>query len=56
MVEQWFWCLDHRAVEGPGGCRAADRLGPYPTREEAARALDTVARRNASWEAEDDRG
>ena len=34
--EQWFYCLKHRAVEPWEGCRAADRLGPYPDRETAA--------------------
>ena len=28
--EQWFYCLKHHTVEGADGCRAADRLGPYP--------------------------
>ena len=28
----------------------ADRLGPYDTREEASRALEKVAERNAAWD------
>jgi len=32
-------------VEGPDGCRAADRLGPYPDRETAAHALDLARER-----------
>jgi hypothetical protein len=28
-----------------------DRLGPYATREEAERALETVERRNEEWDA-----
>ncbi|OLS99802.1 hypothetical protein BJF90_37845 [Pseudonocardia sp. CNS-004] len=43
--EQWFYCLKHRAVEPPEGCRAADRLGPYPDRETAARALEIAKER-----------
>jgi hypothetical protein len=31
-----------------------DLLGPFGTREEAARALDIVRERNAAWDAEDD--
>ena len=46
----WFFCLDHKAVEPEDGCRAAVRLGPYPTREEAARALETVEQRNDEWD------
>ena len=30
-----------------------DRLGPYPTRQEAERALETVRRRNEEWDAQD---
>ena len=41
--EQWFYCLDHRTVEPFDGCRAAVRIGPFATREEAAKALETVA-------------
>jgi hypothetical protein len=46
----WFYCLDHKAVEPKEGCRAEVRLGPYPTREEAARALEKVDERNEEWD------
>ena len=46
----WFYCLDHTTVEGEDGCRADVRLGPYPTREEAERALETVEKRNEEWD------
>ena len=44
MAEQdeYFWCLKHHAVEGADECKAADHLGPYPTPQAAAEALDTV--------------
>ena len=48
--EEWYFCLDHKTVEPLDGCRAAVRLGPYPTREEAERALETVERRNEAWD------
>ena len=54
-MDKWWWCLEHKAVEGQNGCAPADRLGPYDTREEAARALEKVAERNAEWDAEDAR-
>ena len=47
-TEYWY-CLKHHTVEGVDGCRNADRLGPYPTREEAARALEKVEERNEEW-------
>jgi hypothetical protein len=43
--ERWYYCLKHGTVEGPEGCRAADRLGPYPDRETAAHALDIARER-----------
>ncbi|CAN5828566.1 MAG: SPOR domain-containing protein [Acidimicrobiia bacterium] len=48
--QQWFYCLDHQTVEPVDGCRSEVRLGPYPTREEAANALETVEKRNQAWE------
>lgn len=50
----WFYCLRHHTVEGPVGCKAKDRLGPYPTREAAEHALDKVKERNATWEHSED--
>ena len=37
-------------VEPKLGCRNTTRLGPFATREEAARALDTVDERNEAWD------
>jgi len=37
-------------VEPVDGCRAAVRIGPFPTREEAAKALEIVERRNREWD------
>ena len=50
---KWYYCLDHKAVEDIKGCRSSNRLGPYPTREEAENALQKVAERNAKWDEED---
>ncbi|GAA1394504.1 hypothetical protein [Luteococcus peritonei] len=48
--EQWYWSLkQHRVVRGDEE-KAAHRLGPYATREEAARAVDEVAQRNEAWD------
>lgn len=49
----WF-CLKHHAVEGEEGCRAKDRLGPYDTEAEAARALETAAERTEAWDNDPD--
>ena len=50
MDEEYWFCLTHHAVEGRGGCRNQDRLGPYPTAAEAARALEKVEERNEEWD------
>lgn len=53
MSEFWF-CLNHHRVEGPEGCRNQDRLGPYATEAEAARALETAAERTEAWDRDPD--
>jgi hypothetical protein len=54
MAGRYYWSLnDNRVVTEEDGVKAADRLGPYDSAEEAARALETVAARNETWDAED---
>lgn len=50
----FYFCLKHQTVEEREGCRGADRMGPYPTREEAENWQGTLARRNDEWEAQDE--
>lgn len=50
MAGQYYYCLDHQTVETDEGCRSADRLGPYPTQEEAQQALAKVQERNEQWD------
>jgi hypothetical protein len=52
--QHWWFCLKHMAVEPDAGCPGKDRLGPYPTKEAAAHALETVQERNKEWDAADD--
>ncbi|WP_432096149.1 hypothetical protein [Streptomyces sp. bgisy100] len=47
---EWFYCLQHKKVEEGPECPAEDRLGPYPTRGDAERAMETAAERNREWE------
>jgi len=52
--QRWWFCLKHHTVEDDEGpCPGKDRLGPYPTREAAAHALETVQERNKEWDAQD---
>ncbi|MFF5130067.1 hypothetical protein ACFY41_24410 [Streptomyces syringium] len=46
---EWYYCLKHGTVEEGPQCRAADRFGPYETREEAAHAMETQRERNEEW-------
>ncbi len=50
----WWYCLKHNVVEHGPGCPDKDRLGPYPTEAEAARALDKVRERNEEWDKADE--
>ncbi|MFT4108483.1 hypothetical protein [Propionicimonas sp.] len=47
---EWYYCLDHHAVEPYEGCRSATRLGPYATAADAANALARAQERNEDWE------
>jgi hypothetical protein len=51
--QRWWYCLRHNAVEPDPGCPGKDRLGPYPTREAAEHALETVRERNQEWDSAD---
>lgn len=49
-MAEWYYCVEHGTVEEGLKCRAAVRLGPYSTKEEAEAALEKVDRRNDRWE------
>ncbi|MEO7124932.1 MAG: hypothetical protein ABI382_07860 [Nakamurella sp.] len=49
----WFYCLRHHSVEREGECKATDRLGPYPSPDAAAHALESVHEREDRLEQED---
>ncbi len=49
----YFWCTDHQVVEDERGCRAEVRIGPFPTRDGAQNALQTIAEREQKYDAED---
>jgi hypothetical protein len=49
MSDFWY-CLKHHRVESKDLCSYADRLGPYKTEAEAARALEKVKERNEEWD------
>lgn len=52
MTEWWFNTKTQEVEEGPQSLWV-DRLGPFATREDAARANEIVAERSREWAAED---
>ena len=49
--DEWWYDLKTRtAVQGDRAGKIANRLGPYPSREEAERALEKVAERNDAFD------
>ncbi|MEO3752312.1 hypothetical protein [Streptomyces sp. B6B3] len=46
---EWYYCLKHHKVEEGPECPAKNRLGPYESREEAARAIEIARDRDESW-------
>ncbi|CAL9547584.1 MULTISPECIES: hypothetical protein [Streptomyces] len=46
---EWYYCLKHQKVEEGPECPAKDRLGPYDTPGEAARAIETARTRDEEW-------
>lgn len=52
MDEEWYYCIEHETVEPKLGCRITTRIGPFPTAERAANALERVRERNEDWESD----
>ena len=50
---EWYFCFKHNKVEMRHECKRVDRMGPYPTPEDAENWRARVAARNASWEAQE---
>lgn len=52
MTEWWFNTKTQEVEEGPQSLWA-DRVGPFATQEEAARANEIIAARSREWASED---
>jgi hypothetical protein len=46
----WYDLKTKSAVQDARAGKSADRLGPYPSQEEAERALEKVAERNEAFD------
>ena len=51
---EWYYCFKHKKVETNADCHEMDRMGPYPTREDAENWRERVAARNEAWGDEDE--
>jgi hypothetical protein len=54
-AKEWYYNLETHEVEEGLISDWTKRIGPYPTREAAERALETAARRTAEWDEADRR-
>jgi len=52
MTQWWFNTKTNQVEEGPQSL-AADRVGPFSSREEAERANEIIAERARRWAEED---
>ncbi|SDN58006.1 hypothetical protein [Allokutzneria albata] len=50
----WYFCLKHHTAEQGKTCRGANRMGPYPDKATAERALE-IARQRTERADEQDR-
>lgn len=46
---EWYYCFKHQKVEQRDECSLMDRMGPYPTRDDAEHWRERVAERNDEW-------
>ena len=53
MAEYYFNTRTRQVEELENKSQSKDLLGPYPTREAAAAALETARARTESWDEED---
>lgn len=51
--QQFWFNLETKRVEVGKQSAAIHRIGPFDTREDAARALDVIAERNQAWQADE---
>lgn len=51
---EWYYCFKHQTVERRGECVEMDRMGPYPTADDARNWRARVAERNEQWDEDDE--
>jgi uncharacterized membrane protein len=53
--ELWYYCLSDHTVRQGKHAHAFDRMGPYPDKRSAERALEIAKERNAAADREDEK-
>jgi hypothetical protein len=53
LSDEYWYCMDHRRVEKFEDTDSKNRIGPFPTAEAAAHALQTIAEREKAYDSED---
>ncbi|WP_327143517.1 hypothetical protein [Nocardia sp. NBC_01327] len=51
---QWYYCIEHHRAEQGKQCWVGGRMGPYPDKATAERALEIARARNKAADADDD--
>ncbi len=53
LSDEYWFCMKHRRVEKYGETDSTNRIGPFPTEQQAAHALETIADREKAYDKED---
>ncbi|MGJ7440569.1 SPOR domain-containing protein [Aquipuribacter sp. MA13-6] len=53
-TQQFWFNTETKQVEQGRQSHYTNRMGPYPTREAASKALETAAARTEKWDEEDE--
>ena len=56
MADGFYFNIETHQVEEGRQSDYTKLMGPYPTREAAAQALETARRRNQTWDEQDEKG
>ncbi|MBN4927991.1 hypothetical protein IEU95_14185 [Hoyosella rhizosphaerae] len=52
--DQWYYCVTDGSVRRGKESRGLERMGPYPNKETAARALEIAKERNEKADEQDE--
>lgn len=53
LSDEYWYCMKHRRVEKFEDTDSANRIGPWPSEEAAAHALETIHEREKAYDIKD---